>query len=166
MFRLLLLMWVFSLASCTQEKSVPHNPEPVALPQPPVPVNDKTLDYIDSLEQAITQYRSLLALQKLDSMACISDGFITEAVDKATANIWARQFTLTVKYLHQHPSSLLRPQLIWGLSTAMNTEDNPTQALTTFRATALDSAHHAGLSKPEMVFLQKILSEVNPALLD
>ncbi|WP_157807461.1 hypothetical protein [Hymenobacter chitinivorans] len=142
-------------------------PAAVVLPEPPAPViDDKVLAYIDSLEQAITQHRSLPALQKLDSVACISDGYVTEAVDKAAVTIWARQFTLTVRYLHQLPTSLLRHQLIWGLSADMFTADNRAQALTTFRATALDSARRAGLSSAEMVFLQKILGEVNPALLD
>ncbi|TGE23778.1 hypothetical protein E5K00_00760 [Hymenobacter aquaticus] len=112
------------------------------------------------------QHRSLPALQKLDSVACISDGYVTEAVDVAATSIWDSQFTFLVNYLYQHPKSLLRPQLIWGLSANMYTADNRARALAAFRATALDSARRAGLSSAEMVFLQKILSEVNPARLD
>ncbi|MCB2409030.1 hypothetical protein [Hymenobacter lucidus] len=131
-----------------------------------VPANDKILDYIDSLQLAATQHKSLAALQKLDSVACISDGYVTEAVDAAAAHIWEQQFTLLVRYLHQHPASLLRHQLIWGLSADLFATDNREQALKSFRATALDSARRAGLSKSEMVFLHQILSEVNPARLD
>lgn len=158
------LIFALFLAGCSQEKPVQPPPEPVAAE--PVPDDNKILDYIDSLQLSVTRHKSLAALQKLDSVACISDGFMTEAVDAAAAHIWGQQFTLLIRYLHHHPESLLRPQLIWGLSANMYTEEDRATALANFKATALDSAHQAGLSKPEMVFLHQILSEVNPALLD
>ncbi|UOQ71709.1 hypothetical protein [Hymenobacter cellulosilyticus] len=105
-------------------------------------------------------------LHSLDSVACRSDGYVTEAVDEAAATIWHQQFTLLLKYLQQHPESCLRERVVWGTSAHMSTADNRAQALATFRATALDSARRAGLSSTEMVFLQKILGEVNPARLD
>ncbi|UOQ52454.1 hypothetical protein [Hymenobacter cellulosivorans] len=96
----------------------------------------------------------------------MSDGYVGEALSAATAEIWQQQFTLLLKHLQQHPQSCLRQHLIWSTSADMSTADNRAQALADFRNTALDSARRAGLSSAEMVFLQKILREVNPALLD
>ncbi|MCB2377439.1 hypothetical protein LGH70_07595 [Hymenobacter sp. BT635] len=152
--------------SCSPDAPVREQPAATVVPPDPGPIDDHTLAYIDSLQQAVTQHQSLAALQKLDSMACISEGYVTEAVDEAAAIIWDQQFTFLLDYLYQHPGSLLRPQLIWGQSTRLATANERQAALTTFKATALDSARRAGLSTAEMVFLQKILSEVNPALLD
>ncbi|TGE28025.1 hypothetical protein [Hymenobacter metallicola] len=166
MGKYLFLPFAFLLTSCQQEKPAQSGPETVVAVPPPVANDDQVLAYIDSLQLAVTQHQSRAALLKLDSMACISDGYITEAVDAAAATIWDQQFTLLLDYLYQHPKSLLRPQLIWGLSARLCTEEDRAQALARFTETSLDSARRTGLSSAEMVFLQQILSEVNPALLD
>lgn len=167
MLKPLLFLFTLTVMGCSQSHPAQEEAAQYTRQIPPLPPDDSlVLAGIDRLRQQVATKRSLPMLLKLDSVACQSDGYVGEAMDVAAAEIWQQQFTLTLKYLQQHPQSCLRHHIIWGSSADMSTEENRAQALATFRQTALDSAHRAGLSSAEMVFLQKILREVNPALLD
>ncbi|RYU74783.1 hypothetical protein [Hymenobacter persicinus] len=167
---ILTVLLLLALVGCQPEKPTTGSQEPagsVAGPVPPPPSDDSlALAGIYQLQQQAAGERSVGALQLLDSMRCQSDGFVTEALDEAAAEVWNRQFTLTLRYLEQHPKSCLRQSVVRGLSAAMFAADDQTQALAHFHQTSLDSARRAGLSTPEMVFLHQLTAEVNPARLD
>lgn len=128
-------------------------------------------DMEDSLHHLMVLYlqsKQVDYLQLIDKIASKSDGELSEEMQIAVIELFEKDTKNLILYMMLHKDTKLRSHLIYGWSENLCVYRGEERKLevTAFKKIVLKTAHSYRLSKQEMLFLQKMLDEVEPSMYD